>query len=210
MYSQKISPKIEDMFSKLSEKSARIATESKSSQEAIERIVDSVCLEVSTRSKTILSDMLFEMEDILFETDFFNTPSRQNDFRDYDLRGEILGKYKFEASQDISFSEASRVTKSLAVGSGVLVVGGAAEVGAVLISGLSISALVPIPVGVLLAASLGAALVDYLAVEPKRSKKNFQLAVEAYLQSAKDQFINWFDEIEIYYQKRVTEIKETL
>lgn len=198
------------MFSKLSEKSARIATESKSSQEAIERIVDSVCLEVSTRSKTILSDMLFEMEDILFETDFFNTPSRQNDFRDYDLRGEILGKYKFEASQDISFSEASRVTKSLAVGSGVLVVGGAAEVGAVLISGLSISALVPIPVGVLLAASLGAALVDYLAVEPKRSKKNFQLAVEAYLQSAKDQFINWFDEIEIYYQKRVTEIKETL
>ena len=82
--------------------------------------------------------------------------------------------------------------------------------GTVLIKGLSLSSLVPIPISVLLVASIGAALADYFAVSPNRSKKQMVSAIDAYLEQAKQQFLDWFDEVENYFNMRVEEIKKTM
>ncbi len=210
MYSTKIMPKVDKMFGELKKRVASIITESSTSKEATDKITETVSSELATRSKSLLSDMLFDLNDTLMETDFFTDISKQNRFTEANLRKEILDKYQFTASTTIDYKEASSKINALAVGGGTLLVGGAIEIGYVLIKGLSLSTLVPIPISVLIVASMGAAIADYYTVEPNRSKKALQNAIDNYLDKAKTQFIGWFDEVENYYNKRVEEIKLTI
>ena len=210
MYSTKVMPKVDKMFEELKTRVASIITNSSTSKEAIDKVTEVVSSELATRSKSLLSDMLFDLNDALMETDFFSDIAKQNRFTEANLRKEILDKYQFTASTTIDYKEASSKINALAVGGGTLLVGGAIEVGYVLIKGLSLSTLVPIPISVLIVASMGAAIADYYTVEPNRSKKALQNAIDNYLDKAKTQFIGWFDEVENYYNKRVEEIKLTI
>ena len=210
MYSSKINSKVDVMFDELQKKVSAIVASSSTSREAIDRVTATVSSELTARSKSILSDMLFDLSDDLMETEFFKDISRQNKFSEINLRQEILNKYKFAPSTTVDYKVASREIEALAVGGTVFVVGGLIEVGTVLIKGLSMSSLVPIPISVLLVASIGAALADYLAVSPNRSKKQMVTAIDNYLDQVKKQFLNWFDEVENYFNMRVEEIKKTM
>ncbi len=210
MYSSKINSKVDVMFDELQKKVSTIVASSSTSREAIDRVTATVSSELTARSKSILSDMLFDLSDDLMETGFFKDISRQNKFSEINLRQEILNKYKFAPSTTVDYKVASKEIEALAVGGTFFVVGGLIEVGTVLIKGLSMSSLVPIPISVLLVASIGAALADYLAVSPNRSKKQMVIVIDNYLDQVKKQFLNWFDEVEYYFNMRVEEIKKTM
>ena len=210
MYSESIKPKVDVMFDDLRKRVNTIVSDSSTSKEATEKITKLVSSELATRSKSILSDMLFDLTDALMETDYFKDIAKQNRFTEINLRQEILSKYQFAPSETVDYNEASRAINALMVGGATFVVGGAIEVGYILITGLTFPSLVPIPIGVLIVASRGAALTDYYAIEPKRSKKAMVSAVDNYLDQTQKQFIGWFDEIEYYFDKRVEEIKQTM
>lgn len=210
MYSEVIKPKVDAMFNDLRKKVSTIIAESSNSNEVVNAVTKLVSSELVTRSKSILSDMLFDMSDSLMETEFFADIARQNRFTEINLRQEILSKYQFAPCTSINYKEASREIQALKVGGATLVVGGVVEVGVVLISGLSLSSLVPIPISVLIVASIGAALADYYAIEPARSKKALAQTLDNYLVQTKEQFLRWFDEVENFFNKRVEEIKQTM
>lgn len=210
MYSETIKPKVDTMFSDLKQRAKKIIAGSTSMNDAITRVTRLVSSEVSIRSKTILSDMLYDLTNSLMETEFFHEISKQNAFYRVDLQEEILSKYQFTPSASVNYKEASRTVQALKVGGATLAAGAAIEVGVVLIAGLSFSSLVPIPVSALVVASVGAALADYFAIEPARNKKNLTTAFEKYLSQAEQQFLNWFDEVEKYFNARVEEIKQTM
>lgn len=210
MYSTTINPKVDVMFDDLRKKVSSIVIESSTSNEAVNNVTKIVSSELATRSKSILSDMLFDLSDNLMETDFFVDIARQNKFFEINLRQEILSKYQFAPSATVNYKEASRTVQALKVGGATLVIGGVAEIGVVLIAGLSLSSLVPIPISVLVVASIGVALADYYAIESKKNKKALVQALDSYLVAAKQQFLNWFDEVEKYFNMRVEEIKQTL
>ena len=210
MYSKTIKPKVAAMFGDLRSKAFSIVNEAASSNEAIDNVTKLVSSELATCSKSIMSDMLFDLTDSLMETDFFADIVRQNRFSEINLRQEILSKYQFTASTSMSYEEASKAMQAIKVGGATLVIGGAAEVGVVLISGLSLSSLVPIPIGILIVASIGAAMTEYLAFAPARSRKALAEALDKYLIETQQQFLNWFDEVERYFNMRVEEIKATI
>jgi len=210
MYSTIIKPKVEKMFSELRSKVTAIIVETESSNETVNKISRLVSSETASRSKTILSDMLFDLSDAVLKTSFFAETSRQNKFTEFNLRQEILSKYQFTSNTTVDYKEAARIMQALKFGGGTLIIGGVGEIGVVLIKGLSLSSLIPIPISVLVVAALGVALVNYLAIEPNRSKKNFMQAVDNYLAEAQQQFLNWFDEVERYFDTRVDEIKRTM
>ena len=210
MYSAKIETKINAMFENLRNKVADIVAVSSSSSEAVENVTRVIGSELAIRSKSLKSDMLFDLTDDLMETEFFADISRRNKFYERDIRQEILSKYEFVPSTSVDYREASKVIQALKVGGTTFVVGGAVEVGVVLTAGLSLSSLVPIPISILIIASIGAALVDCYAIEPARSKKVLTQALDDYLVQAKKQFLGWFDEVEILFNKRAEEIKLTM
>ena len=198
------------MFNDLRKKVSAIVIESSTSNEAINNVTKLVSSELAARSKSILSDMLFDLSDKLMDTEFFADIARQNRFAEINLRQEILSKYQFAPSTTVNYREASRTVQALKVGGATFVVGGAIEIGVVLIAGLSISNLVPIPISILIVASIGAALADYYAIEPAKNKKALAQALDNYLVDAKQQFLNWFDEVEKYFNVRVEEIKQAM
>ncbi len=210
MYSTTIKPKVDVMFNDLRRKVSAIVIESSTSNEAINNVTKLVSSELATRSKSILSDMLFDLSDKLMDTEFFADIAKQNRFAEINLRQEILSKYQFAPSTTVNYKEASKTVQALKVGGATLVVGGIAEIGVVLIAGLSLSNLVPIPISVLIVASIGAALADYYAIEPAKNKKALSQALDNYLVEAKQQFLNWFDEVEKYFNVRVEEIKQAM
>lgn len=210
MYSTSIKHKVDVMFNELRKKVSSIVIESSTSDEAVNNVTMLVSSELATRSKSILSDMLFDLSDNLMETNFFADIARQNKFYEINLRQEIMSKYQFAPSVTVNYKEASKTVQSLKVGGATLVIGGIAEIGGVLITGLSLSSLVPIPISVLVVASIGVALTDYYAIEPKKNKKALSQALDSYLVAAKQQFLNWFDEVEKYFNMRVEEIKQKL
>lgn len=210
MYSTTINPKVDVMFNDLRKKVSAIVIESSTSNEAINNVTKLVSSELAARSKSILSDMLFDLSDKLIDTEFFADIAKQNRFAEINLRQEILSKYQFAPSTTVNYREASRTVQALKVGGATFVVGGAIEIGVVLIAGLSISNLVPIPISILIVASIGAALADYYAIEPAKNKKALAQALDNYLVDAKQQFLNWFDEVEKYFNVRVEEIKQAM
>lgn len=210
MYSTTIKPKVDVMFNDLRKKVSAIVIESSTSNEAINNVTKLVSSELAARSKSFLSDMLFDLSDKLMDTEFFADIARQNRFAEINLRQEILSKYQFAPSTTVNYREASRTVQALKVGGATFVVGGAIEIGVVLIAGLSISNLVPIPISILIVASIGAALADYYAIEPAKNKKALAQALDNYLVDAKQQFLNWFDEVEKYFNVRVEEIKQAM
>jgi len=210
MYSTTIKPKVDVMFNDLRKKVSAIVIESSTSNEAINNVTKLVSSELAARSKSILSDMLFDLSDKLMDTEFFADIAKQNRFAEINLRQEILSKYQFAPSTTVNYREASRTVQALKVGGATFVVGGAIKIGVVLIAGLSISNLVPIPISILIVASIGAALADYYAIEPAKNKKALEQALDNYLVDAKQQFLNWFDEVEKYFNVRVEEIKQAM
>ena len=210
MYSTTIKPKVDVMFNDLRKKVSAIVIESSTSNEAINNVTKLVSSELAARSKSILSDMLFDLSDKLMDTEFFADIAKQNRFAEINLRQEILSKYQFAPSTTVNYREASRTVQALKVGGATFVVGGAIEIGVVLIAGLSISNLVPIPISILIVASIEAALADYYAIEPAKNKKALAQALDNYLVDAKQQFLNWFDEVEKYFNVRVEEIKQAM
>lgn len=210
MYSAKIKSKVDVMFDNLREEVSVIVNKSSSADDVINSVTQIVSSELTTRSKSILSDMLFDLSDELLETEFFTDIARQNRFFEINLRHEILQRYQFAPSTNVNYQEASKTVQALKVGGTVLVLGSAVEIGVVMAQGLALSSLGPIPIDALIAVSLGAALIDYYAIEPAKNKKALARALDNYLITAKQQFLNWFDEVEKYFNMRVEEIKRTL
>ena len=210
MYSTTIKAKVDVMFNDLRKKVSAIVIESSTSNEAINNVTKLVSSELAARSKSILSDMLFDLSDKLMDTEFFADIAKQNRFAEINLRQEILSKYQFAPSTTVNYREASRTVQALKVGGATFVVGGSIEIGVVLIAGLSLSNLVPIPISILIVASIGAAMADYYAIEPAKNKKALAQALDNYLVDAKQQFLNWFDEVEKYFNVRVEEIKQAM
>lgn len=211
MYSEKIKSKIQAMFADLRNEARELVDSSDSLDNAVNSICKSTNRQVSLRSKTMLNDMLFELEKNLLQSDpFFADVVQKNKFMELNLQQEISSKYQFATQTEMNYQEISRIKDSIKIGGGVFVVGAICEVGGVLVSGLSFTALAPVPVGVLVAVALGAAMINYLAIVPKKNKENFSREIEKFLNEVQQQFLNWFDEIEKYFHQRVQEIKQTI
>ena len=210
MYSEKIESKVNAMFSDLSRRINSTLIDSFTAEEAITSVIQLVSSELTIRSQTILSDMLYELTNDTLNTDFFADIGRQNLFFEINLRYEIMSKYQFTPSTTVNYKEASKTVQALKIGGATFVVGGAAEIGAALAAGLSVSSLVPIPISILIVASIGAALADYHVLEPAKNKKRLAQAVKAYLEEVRKQFLEWFNDVEQYYNRRVKEIVEEI
>ncbi len=210
MYSTTIKPKIKVIFNDLKDRASSVVLNSTHSDEALNRVTKLVNSELKTRSKSLLSDMLFALSDKLMETEFFSDISRQNKFDEINLRHEILSKYQFTPKTLINYKEVSKIMQASKVGGLTLIAGTAIGIGAILIADRPFSSLTPIPISILVVASIGTALADYYVIESKRSKKNLSLAINDYLIQTEQQFLKWFDEIENYFNMRIEEIKKSM
>lgn len=207
MYSEKITPQINKIFENLRVELQKTIDLTDISDVLVNKTSQKVGNEITLRSKTILSDMLLDLEDSVFQDVFFSDITRQNKFMAINLRKEIIDKYEFTLSNSIDYKEASRIVRASLVGAGVLSVGG---VGSLLISNLYAVPFDPVSISVIIVAAFGVALADYFLIAPRMNKQHFKKAVDKFLSETQQQFLNWFNEIEQYFIQRVNQIKKEI
>lgn len=117
MYSDTIKSKIDKMFSDLRDEVQESIDESFPSNDMVNIVCGRVRSEMESRSKTMLSDMLFELNDSVLQTSFFaDNMAGQNTFLTHNLRQEVLTKYQFSTTSTINYQETSLVVGSVKVG----------------------------------------------------------------------------------------------
>lgn len=204
MYSDILKSKIDKMFDEISEKVSDAIAVSTTKEIAADNISRIVASATTSRSKTMLSDMYSDLSKAVL--DKISDVSIQNRFYEADLRKEIFDKYDFLSNlENFDYKEINRLKISLGVGAGALAVGGTGIGIYAALSHALISTLV-IPIAIVFAVAVGAFCASYFVATEKINKSKFKAAILAYLEAVKKDYISWFDEIEVYFNKRVEEI----
>ncbi|WP_202109131.1 hypothetical protein [Succinivibrio dextrinosolvens] len=213
MFTQDNKSKIDLIFNEIEKTNTEIIKDSGENTYSANRIYTHISSELSIRSKSLLSDMLFTLNEQLMNEDFFHDISRQNKYMELNLRKEILNKFSFSVTKEINYKTTSKSVRALKIGGITLTLECLVVISKMLMSGISPSKIAskmgPGALSLILAISIGAVLADYYLIEPASNKKSFNTAINNFLYYEKQNFIRWFDEIEQYFFKRVNEIKQT-
>ena len=67
----------------------------------------------------------------------------------------------------------------------------------------AISGAVNIPFAVIIAGAVAAACAAYFKIVPKKNKKEFRRAVNKFLNDLENDILNWFVDVENFFESRV-------
>ena len=208
MYNKELlNEKIKDMFKDMKIKSNELIDVDIDFSITSKNIMDTVSSEIVTRSKTLIIDMYAELSKHTLNTEEFREPERKSKFYEANIRGEILNKYNFDVGTissfetGIKFEEVNKLYASIATSTGTMAVGGVLK--------YVLTSKINIPLVVIIAGAVATFCTSYFKSVPDRNKLTFKKAIEVFLDETEYEFIQWFDEIEIYYKEKVDELVAT-
>lgn len=200
MYSDIIASKIDDLFTDLDERACKMVDLFDDLKKLSEEIYSMVSLELSIRSKSILSDLLYlASKKYLSNMDPMNIRT-QNKFLSLNLTTVLLDKFKFQLSEKIDFNcnNNKRYIFDLSVALGLFVIIGG------LVKSLTESSFIGGYIVITTVSSLVATvLLDQFIVKNKLEKQELKKAISIYLSNLREQFINHLDCAENEFYQRV-------
>ena len=207
MYSDIIASKIDDLFTDLVERSFKIVDLSNDSKKLSEEIYSMVSLELSIRSKSILSDLLYlaskqylrNMESMDIKT--------QNEFLSLNLTTVLLEKFKFQLSERTCFKCNSNKRYIFGVGMAL----GLSVISGGVVKSLTVSSFIGGYIVITTVSSLVAAvLLDQFIVKNKLEKQELKKAISIYLSNLRKQFINHLDCAENEFYQRIDAFESSI
>lgn len=188
---------IDEIFLDLKKESYEVFNLSSNIDSIIKKIIDKISLDLTIKSKMLITDIYSEMSKRTLASKEFEDIERKSKFYETNIKKEIFEKYKFQVTNKIDYKEANKLYTSLGKAAGTMAIGGILKY--VLQNNINIPFIVII---------CGAVMVfgaSYF-LKPSVNKKNLEKAVDEFLDKTKKEFIAWFHEIEKYYNKRVRDI----
>ncbi|WP_410501811.1 hypothetical protein RIF24_13580 [Exiguobacterium acetylicum] len=208
MYKQEIFiSKVDDIFEELRKQSSEIITIHSDPSTASEMIVEAVSSETIIRSKTLMIDMYAYLSERTLSSSLFSDTERKSLFFEANIRGQILLNYRFESTSikafqmGIKYKNINRLYASLAVAAGTTAVGGILKY--MLINTVNI------PIVIIIAGAVSVFFASFFKITPDLNKTAFHKAVDDFLSETRNEFILWFDEIEIFYNKCIESLIKT-
>ena len=188
---------IDEIFLDLKKESYEVFNLSSNIDSIIKKIIDKISLDLTIKSKMLITDIYSEMSKRTLASKEFEDIERKSKFYETNIKKEIFEKYKFQVTNKIDYKEANKLYTSLGMAAGTMAIGGILKY--VLQNNINIPFIVII---------CGAVMVfgaSYF-LKPSVNKKNLEKAVDEFLDKTKKEFIAWFHEIEKYYNRRIRDI----
>lgn len=206
MYSDIIASKIDDLFTDLSERSFKIVDASNDSKKLSEEIYSMVSLELSIRSKSILSDLLYLASKKYLSNMDPKDIMTQNKFLSLNLTTVLLEQFKFQLPERTGFnSNNKRYIVDLGVLLGLSVISGG------LVKSLTESSFIGGYIVITTVSSLVATvLLDQFIVKNKLEKQELKKAISIYLSNLREQFINHLDCAENEFYQRIDAFESSI
>ena len=200
MYNSELKKEIHVMFQELSVKAKEIVDTSRTSQMATERISEAVASRVTAESEGYIVDMYTCLVVKIKADEYFKDPGNLNAFYRLNLREKLNDRYYFEVEsldaykKGIEFKEVNKLYVAAGVAAGTLAVGGILK--------FAISGLIHIPIAVIIAGAVIAGVAAYFSV-PQKNKKEYNRAVNKYLNDMENEILDWLTEVENYFDSQV-------
>lgn len=191
---------LHDLFIGLKSESEKIASASRTNTEATERIMRLVSSTLSSEAEGYLADIYASLVEEIKQDDYFKNPDNLNAFYRLNLRTELNEKYQFNIEdidaykKGIEYKEINRLYTAAGAAAGTLALGGILK--------FALSSVVGIPFAVVIAGAVVAACATYFIV-PTRNRNEYKKSVEKFLDDLESDILDWFVDIESYFNKRV-------
>jgi hypothetical protein len=199
-FSSSIEVKIDDLISTFLNKTQKLLNDNLSLNEVSKIIYNNIVSEISLKSKTLLEDLYSYLTNQVLKTTEFSDINTQYNFYKINLRKEISQNFSFIVqSYKLNFIETRKFTFSsgIGVGSGILCY-------------ILITIFLPTNFLIPLFVSIGSSVAVYYILYSKiilyYDKKRFFIYLLNFLRKIKNDFLLWFDEVQIYFEKRVNDI----
>ena len=202
MYSDIIASKIDDLFTDLGERSFKIVDASNDSKKLSEEIYSMVSLELSIRSKSILSDLLYLASKKYLSNMDPKDIMTQNKFLSLNLTTVLLEQFKFQLPERTGFN--SNNNKRYIVDLGVLL--GLSVISGGLVKSLTESSFI----GGYIVITTVSSLLDQFIVKNKLEKQELKKAISIYLSNLREQFINHLDCAENEFYQRIDAFESSI
>ena len=200
MYNKELEKQLHELFVDLEKKAEKIASEARTNTEATERIMRLVSGSVSAEAEGYMVDMYANLVEKIKSDEYFKNPEKLNAFYRLNLRSTINEKYQFDIEnldaykKGIEYKEINQLYTTAGVAAGTLAVGGILK--------YALSGVVGIPFVVVIAGALVAACATYFSVST-RNRNEYKKAVGKFLHDLENEILNWFVDIEIYFDEQV-------
>ena len=205
MYSDTIVIKINALFSDLFEKSCKIVDLSIDLKTINDEIYNIVSLELSSRSKSMMSDLLYMASKKYLSTMDPMDIRLQNKFLGLELTDVLLKKFEFQLPEKVIFkvNNNKRFIYDGGVALGVFTIswGFIKFVMETLVGGYII-----IPT---MSSLIAAVLLDHFIIKDKVEKQEIKRAISSYLLNLKEQFIHNLNCVESEFYERLDDFESS-
>ncbi|WP_110114920.1 hypothetical protein [Bacillus sp. CGMCC 1.16541] len=204
MYNQVLEKKIEYMFQDIEDKSLRILNKGVPINEVLNQITEIISSETTTKSQNMLMDLYSVLSKQTLESLEFNDPERKNAFYRLNIRKKIFEKYQFDVMDLKTFNVGINVKEINKVYTSVIAATAAISLGGVLKYALYNT--INVPFIVIFAGALLAYCGMYFKGTPEINRQKFIKEFNLFLMEMKNEFLDWFSEVERYYKLCVEDL----
>lgn len=206
MYDKIINQKVKYILSELEAKCINIIDNNAITTQIFIKITNIVSKELLVRTDSILTDLLYDLQDKALKDPVFKDISIRNRFRSLNLIECILDQYKFHVDS-FEYSKVKSNRQSFIIGIGVFVVSCLIFA---FFYGFERLILSPTPIVILLLVSSMAAILVHYINNSNNNKRRIKRALNQYFNVIEKDLDKWFEQAESYYNKRVNEFKLTI
>lgn len=206
MYHKIINQKVKYILSELEAKCINIIDNNAITNQIFIKITNIVSKELLVRTDSILTDLLYDLQDKALQDPVFKDISIRNRFRSLNLVECILDQYKFNVD-NFEYNKAKSNRSSFIIGIGVFVVSCLFFAFFYSFEKLIFS---PTPIVILLLVSSIMTILAYYINNSKNNKRRIKRALNQYFNVIEKDLDKWFEQAESYYIKRVNEFKLTI
>lgn len=207
MYHKIINQKVKYILSELEDKCINIIDNNAITDHLFIKITNIVSKELVVRSDSILTDLLYDLQDKALKDPIFKDISIRNRFRSLNLIECILDQYKFNVNS-FEYNNVKSNRKTFIIGVCIFVV--SCFIFA-FFNDFKISTFFPLPiVNLLLVSSIATILAHYINNSNNKKKRSVKRALNQYFNVIEKDLEKWFEQAENYYNKRFNEFKLTI
>ena len=194
---EKLENRINEIISEISSSAFGYCNAGLSSQQIIERVVNTTVNKLTPESKMLLNSVCNMMENNTFKSELYNNAEVKAAYYALDIRSDFTKRFSFDVPKNIDYKESENSIKTLVASGAVIVVGGAVSI--------AVKSIVPVCIAVVIAAVMAFVLHKCTNKATSSSIKEF---IQEYLQNVKNTIMKWFDEIERYYDEKISKFEE--
>lgn len=194
---KKVQDEVQELVEKIKKNARKAIKEGISDDLLIEKVINVTVKKFTPKSKMLLSSVCNILLEETLSSEKYNNPKNKAFLYEKDILSELNSSFVFDVPDKIDYQASKVDFDKLLISGAIVLIGGVVSVPA--------NSVIPVSIAVILAAIM----YFVLKKQRKNNKKIYEVICD-YLDGVSAAILQWIDNIEQYYDKRINEIEKEM